>query len=91
MTHIRVLQEEIKYKGFVYRQVNSNDRGYVYQQMSGNRVISYEVFRRITRKPVKLFNEDFDLTERFPTDEAFGVWAWCVHSKQEAFDILKDL
>ncbi len=65
---MRDLEIEIRKRGFQYKQVFKNKKGYIYAQYLDGKIIAYESFYRKE-------NAMFDCVS-FPGDEAFGLWAW---------------
>jgi len=62
-------------KGYIFNQIKATKYAYLYE-VSENNVIHYEVFKR---------NENtlYDCVS-YPTDKAFGVWAWTCMSLERA-------
>ena len=81
-------------KGFHFRQVASNDKGYVYSVESDG-VTNYEVFKKETVKLCldfanRVYSET-DRKEKYPKSDSFGINAWCTNSLKKATDILEKL
>ena len=70
---IRKLQQVFSRKGVIYTQVDEYDNCYIYQLNNGY----YEVFKKRLSDPHPDYDYDYDKVECYPTDDAFGTWAWC--------------
>ena len=64
-------------KGYIFNQIKSSDYAYLYE-VSENNVIHYEVFKRLE-------NARFNCVS-YPTDKAFGIWAWTCETLERAED-----
>ena len=78
-------------KNFEFEQVFENDFGYVYK-VDTKDGIHYEAFLKKTYAHVidfekKIFS-DTHVKESYPTNKAFGVWAWTFKSLDRAIDKL---
>jgi hypothetical protein len=69
-------------KGFLFTQVQSTEKGYVYEVKTGAST-HYEVFQ-------KRINKQFDCIS-YPKSNSFGVWAWCYKTLEGATDKLNQL
>ncbi len=69
-------------KGFIFTQKNKSDYGYIYEVNTGYS-IHYEVFKHKV-------NKQFDCVS-YPSDKAFGFWAWCCKDYERALTIFEDL
>lgn len=69
-------------KGFIFTQKNKSKAGYVYEVNTGS-TIHYEVFKR---KENKQFN-----CISYPSDKAFGFWAWCCSDYERALFLFEEL
>ena len=69
-------------RGFKFTQLAKTKSAYLYLVDTGDRIY-YEVFR-------KRINRRFACVS-YPTDRAFGIWAWTTPSKERSFEILNDL
>jgi len=65
---MKELGKEIKTAGFKYIQVFADTSWYIYSQHLAGQEVGYIVFRRKE-------NTKFNCVS-FPSDKAFGVWAW---------------
>jgi len=54
-------------KGFIFNQISKTKHAYLYEVKENNQ-IHYEVFKRKE-------NTMYDCIS-YPTDKAFGIWAW---------------
>ena len=77
--------------GFQFRQVESNDKGYVYEitheYEDGGIGTHYEVFERRLSKP----DENGDSRILYPVSRSFGYWAWTYRDKDMALRKLNSL
>jgi hypothetical protein len=77
---MRQLAKHLKKNGYLYEQVHEEKGiGYIYKQVddSNGRTVGYEVFKHIE-------NTRFDCVS-FPSNEAFGIWAFSVPNLDRAF------
>lgn len=70
------LNNHVRKNGFDYYQEIANENGYVYRQMDGEKLVSFEVFK-------KKENTQFNCIS-FPGNEAFGTWAWTYRNLEDA-------
>jgi hypothetical protein len=85
---IKELQSEFigrgQVKGFKFTLKNKTEKGYIYEVDTGSS-IHYEVFK-------KRINKQFNCIS-YPSDKAFGYWAWscsdyeCALNKLEGFEL----
>ena len=74
---MRQLQAQIKKNGYDYYQLKRGLKAFIYSQRIGNGpVVAFEVFRLKEHKPYTISGVDIEGGEAFPSDEAFGKWAW---------------
>ena len=69
-------------KGYVFNQMSQTKYGFMYE-VKGKDTIHYEVFKRVE-------NSMYDCVS-YPTDKAFGIWAWTAESLERAKEILKGI
>ena len=69
-------------KGYVFNQIRKTEWGFIYE-VKGNDVVHYEVFKRRE-------NTMYDCIS-YPTDKAFGLWAWTCMSLEKAEIKLKEI
>ena len=69
-------------KGYVFDQVFKTEYGYIYE-VKGVKTVHYEVFER---KENTMYN-----CVSYPTDKAFGLWAWTCASFGNAKDKLDQI
>ena len=62
-------------RGYIFNQLNKTDKAYLYE-VSENNVVHYEVFKRRE-------NTLYDCIS-YPTDKAFGIWAWTFGNLEKA-------
>ena len=67
-------------KGYVFNQIRKTDWGFIYE-VKGSDISHYEVFKRKE-------NTMYDCVS-YPTDKAFGLWAWTCDSVDRASEILE--
>lgn len=85
------LKNEFSKKGFNFVQLFKDDELAIYQlsrQHADGDGISkwYEVFKVQVKQPDIYHNDEF---EKYPNDEAFGVWAWSCSNEQVVNKVLK--
>lgn len=80
---MKQLEKEFTSKGDAFRQVAKNDFGYIYSiTFEGKKEVNhYEIFEHKE-------NTRFDCVS-YPTENAFGIWAFSTHNYYRAFDILE--
>ena len=80
-------------KGFVFTQISSNEKGYVYEVDNLCGVKHYEVIRRITSPIcVDFYKREFSKTEEkemYPKSNRFGLDAWTYREKIDALNKLR--
>ena len=69
-------------KGFEFTQIKKNQYGYIYKVNTGSN-IHYEVFYHKENKMYECVS--------YPTNKAFGLWAWTAKDLERAKDILNDI
>jgi hypothetical protein len=69
-------------KGYIFNQIKRTDYAYLYEVLQDGR-IHYEVFKRKE-------NTLYDCVS-YPTDKAFGVWAFTCMTRDSAFRKLIEL
>jgi len=78
------IDAEIGKNGFKYKQVHEGENFYIYEQRipeNGNKIIAYEVFEKKIAKERETEWANMPEREIFPSNEAFGVWAWSMAVK----------
>lgn len=84
-------------KTFHHRQVYESEIGYIYE-VSHSEDYSYpwyEVFKRKIDNSVKvedgkLMRDESKKVVRYPSNEEFGRWAYCVDSMEKAMKCIKE-
>lgn len=75
---IELKKEFTRGGGFRYRQVFKNHKFAIYECEqtfdNGKTDFFYEIFKILVKKPDMFHNDEY---EAYPSDESFGVWAWC--------------
>ena len=66
-------------KGFRFSQIRKTDKGFIYLVDTGDTKY-YEVFKR---KENTMYN-----CVSYPTDKAFGIWAWTIKDYDSALEKL---
>ena len=83
---MKQLQTEFKgrgqVKGFTFTQIKKSEHGYIYRVNTDDN-FHYEVFYR---KENKLYE-----CVSYPSNKAFGLWAWTCGSLEKAEDILNGI
>jgi hypothetical protein len=69
-------------KGYVFSQIKATEYGYLYE-VKGDGTLHYEVFKRVE-------NRLYDCVS-YPTDKAFGLWAWTCMSLNKAEDKFNEI
>ena len=69
-------------KGYEFTQMKATDYAFMYE-VSKSDTLHYEIFKR--RENTR-FN-----SVSYPTDKAFGVWAWTTASLERAEDIFNSI
>lgn len=69
-------------KGYIFNQIKQTKYGFLYE-VKNNDDIHYEVFKRRENTMYNCIS--------YPTDKAFGIWAWTTHDLNRANEILKDI
>lgn len=69
-------------KGFRFTQIKQNQAAYIYLVNTGNS-IHYEVFKRKE-------NSQFNCIS-YPSDKAFGIWAWTAKTIEKALDRFEEI
>ena len=69
-------------KGYVFNQIKRTEHAFLYE-VSENGLIHYEVFKRKE-------NTMYDCIS-YPTDKAFGLWAWTCGTLERAEDKFNEI
>lgn len=69
-------------KGYIFNQLNKTDYAYLYEVKENNRT-HYEVFLRKE-------NTLYDCVS-YPTEKAFGKWAWTCMDYKSAYDKMTEI
>lgn len=84
--YMKELQESFigrgQVKGFIFTQTNKSEKGFIYKVDTGSSV-HYEVFKR-------KINNRFNCVS-YPSDNAFGMWAWSCSTLERANEIFDQL
>lgn len=76
---MKKLEKQFTYKSDEFIQIHSSATAYIYKRMHGNKAY-YEVFGIKVSEILKDFENKIGsgvYKERYPSDNDFGVWAWC--------------
>lgn len=74
---MKKLESEIRTNGHIYRLLKRNEKAAVYAQYTpSGQLAGHEVFLIKVGKSKVIGNNIIPERELFPTDKAFGVWAW---------------
>ena len=80
-------------KGFVFTQISSNEKGYIYEVDNLCGVKHYEVIKRLTSPIcINFYTKEFSKTEEkemYPKSAKFGLDAWTYKEKIDAIEKLK--
>jgi len=98
------LKKKIAKNGFEYTQVARSDKAAVYEGRNSkfpeDTSLFYEVFRIKHAKGYTLYGKsgptkgkayNYPPSERFPSNESFGQWAWTFNSKEKAMEKFDEL
>jgi len=81
----------LRKNGFNYTQLLRGVKTYIYEQEVLKDLKYYEVFQ-IKIAPERIFKgKVIEPHERFPHDEAFGVWAWTYRNYESALKKFEEL
>jgi hypothetical protein len=69
-------------RGFRFTQISKTDSAFLFLVNTGDSIY-YEVFKRV-------INERYGCVS-YPTDRAFGIWAWTTPSLTRAMEILNEI
>jgi len=69
-------------RGYIFNQIKKTKYAYLYE-VSENNVIHYEVFKRRE-------NTYYECVS-YPSDKAFGVWAWTCSTLERAEDKFNEI
>lgn len=70
-------------KGYAFNQITATPYGYIYTKTSLEGSKTFEVFKRLENP---LYN-----VVSYPTDKAFGKWAWNTGNLKRANEILESI
>ena len=77
--------------GYKYTKLYKGKRSYVYEQTLSEKRSNYEVFLIKTYPEWEFNGVKHEATERFPTNEAFGYWAWTYPTLEKAMKKFNEL
>jgi hypothetical protein len=69
-------------KGFKFTQMDQTNKGFMYEVLADGQ-IHYEVFKRVLNTRYECIS--------YPTDKAFGLWAWTTRDKNKALNRFNNL
>ena len=92
---MNLLADKLRKNAYNYTKHHTDEDFYVYAQhlseKGEDQIIAFEVFERKEVKARTLEWGNVTAHEAFPSDEAFGIWAFSIHlinrTEQEAFQI----
>jgi len=84
---MRTLEKEIKTNGTLYSLVKRESWKAMYRAESGQ----YEVFKIKIMPETEIFGKIIPEREKFPGNEDFGKFAWCLSSREKAEEIYNNL
>ena len=70
-------------RGYAFNQITATPYGYIYTKTNSMGSKSFEVFKRVK-------NRRFDCIS-YPSDKAFGIWAWNVGTLERAQEVLAEI
>lgn len=82
-------------KGFLFKQIRASSHAYIYRSTDNNGKLHYETFERKESK-----NRDYVIAGkaihseahiRYPRNNDFGVWAWCIRDLDKAIQKFDEL
>lgn len=94
--NVKKLEKEFKFRKNTYRQLEEGEKYYLYGVWNLNDNTEgepsyYELFEKKTANPTTFPNgQTYPLRELYPSDNNFGLWAWCCTTK-ERVDYIKKL
>ena len=77
--------------GYKYTQLCKGKRSYIYEQALSEKRKAYDVFLIKTYPEWEFNGVKHEAAERFPTNEAFGYWAWTYPTLEKAMKKFKEL
>jgi predicted transcriptional regulator YdeE len=79
------LKKEFNKKGNRhFKQLEKTEQYALYEVTAKNddaTDVYYEIFQMRYHKPDRFHDDEFEV---YPSDEDFGVWAWCCNTKERA-------
>jgi len=84
---MRTLEKEIKTNGTLYSLVKRESWKAMYRAEAGH----YEVFRVKILPEGEIMGNPVPEREKFPGNEDFGKFAWCLSSREKADEIYNNL
>lgn len=82
----KLLPPEYSHSGMVFKNIEKSDYAVIYEHQNKNESESiYEVFKRKVMKQVTIQGKLIPAHEKIPGNESFGVWAWCIRDKKQAY------
>ena len=83
MGQIKELAKTFSRKGVAYAHVETGEAYMIYRcELAGS--YWFEVFQRRINEDRQIAGVDIPASEAFPSDEAFGKWAWCYKNLSDA-------
>ena len=79
-----MIVKHFKKNGFCYELMREGKRALIYKQLMNEELRAFEVHKKRMRKARIINNVKLAATNRLPTDEDFGVWAWSILSYERA-------
>ena len=77
---MRLLEPEFKKREFNCKLVTKNNSAFLYQVSDGKKQRGFEVWKKKISKPATTIMDgveiNFEESERFPSNNDFGSWAW---------------
>lgn len=83
---MKELETIIRKNGFDYVQLRKTESAYLYAQRlkDSETCVGYEVFQRRENRPYSIAGIEFPASVAYPSNEAFGNWAWTYRTLENA-------
>ena len=81
---MKALPISIRKNGYNYTQINRGSKALIYRQEISSKASYYEVFLLRTSRERRIKDVLLPAKEIFPSNEAFGEWAWTFRDYKSA-------
>ena len=88
---MKTLPDKLTKYGFEYTNILRGKRSFVFKQSYTPNTTYFEVFKRRVNREFTINGVTIPESEAFPTDNAFGVWAWSYRSYDKALKKYNEL